>query len=400
MEEEVKYTLIGFVLLMLCPLLSIPYIIYGIWHRRQGAYFLFSLFLGLMAYLSVPSEDLYRHYYLFSYFAVRPVSSVSWIDISLNGVLPYLYWVMAHTGTPYGLIRLMELTLGFWLLCRVFDWMMNHSNQERSKGEVFARFAILFLFFDFMYTTMGVKFGFALCTYIYSLHLILNKGRKLPGLLWLVLTCCWHSSFIFTGLFVYAIYRFNPSRKTALWICGLLAIVAPIVIGIAGEALLGRRFEFYFSKRADDVASYGAMTTTGLVFYILPKLTVIPFAVLLLKHYDTEQKWCRVALGWLILAIALMSNAVTFYRFWWAFMATGVIMFLELEWRVVFSKRVVGALVVCGCLFTALNTLTYHSEVMHSPYYKAFAPAPVILSQDYDKQWVYSHIKHNGRIRK
>lgn len=394
-----KYTLIGFVLLMLSPLLSVPYIIYGIWHRKKGAYFLFSLLLGLMAYLSVPSEDLYRHYYLFSYFAVRPVSSVSWIDISLNGVIPYLYWVMAHTGIPYGLVRLVELTVGFWLLCLVFDWMTDHTGRDFSKGEVFARFAILFLFFDFMYTTMGVKFGFALCTYIYSLHMILNKGRKTEGILWFVLTCCWHSSFIFTGLLVYAIYRFKPSRKTALWICGLLAIAAPLVIGMAGEALLGRRFEFYFSGRS-DVASYGAMTTAGLLLYILPKLTVIPFAILLLRHYNAEQKWCRIALGWLILAIAMISNAVTFYRFWWAFMATGVIMFLELERLVTFPKRTIGTLIVCGCLFTALNALTYHSEVMHSPYYKAFAPAPVILSQDYDKQWVYSHIKHNGRIRK
>lgn len=399
MEEEMKYSLIGFVLLMLSPLLSLPYIIYGIWHRRKGAYFLFSLLLGLMAYLSVPSEDLYRHYYLFSYFAVRPVTSVSWIDISLNGVIPYLYWAMAHTGIPYGLIRLVELTLGFWLLCLVFDWMISHAGRERSKGEVFARFAILFLFFDFLYTTMGVKFGFALCTYIYSLHLLMNRNKRVQGVLWLVLTCCWHSSFIITGLFVFVIYRFKPSRKMALWICGLLAIVAPIVIGMAGEALLGRRFEFYFSGR-NDVASYSAMTTAGLLLYILPKLTVIPFAIILLKHYDAEQKWSRIALGWLILAIAMMANAVTFYRFWWAFMATGVIMLLELDWRVAFTKRTIGALVICGCLFTALNTLTYHSEVMHSPYYKAFAPAPVVLSQDYDKQWVYSHIKHSGRIRK
>ena len=399
MEEEVKYSLIGFVLLMLSPLLSLPYIIYGIWHRRKGAYFLFSLLLGLMAYLSVPSEDLYRHYYIFSYFAVRPVSSVTWIDISLNGVIPYLYWVMAHSGIAYGLLRLVELTLGFWLLCLVFNWMMDHAGHERTKGEVFARFAILFLFFDFLYTTMGVKFGFALCTYIYALHLLMNRGKRVQGALWLVLTCCWHSSFILTGLVVYAIYRFNPSRKTALWICGLLAIIAPIVIGMAGEALLGRRFEFYFSGKS-DVASYGKMTAAGLALYILPKLTVIPLAIILLKHYNAEHKWCRIALGWLILAIAMMSNAVTFYRFWWAFMATGVIMLLELEWRIALSRRTIGTLVVCGCLFTALNTLTYHSEVMHSPYYKAFAPAPVILSQDYDKQWVYSHIKHNGRIRK
>ena len=119
--------MIGVVWLLLCPLLALPYILWGIWQQRRGAYALFSLWLGIMAYISFPSEDLYRHYFLYTFFEVRPISAVSWIDVSLNGVLPYIYWVMSHAGIAYAWLRLMEITIGFYLLTRVYRWMLSQS---------------------------------------------------------------------------------------------------------------------------------------------------------------------------------------------------------------------------------------------------------------------------------
>ena len=142
---------------------------------------------------------------------------------------------------------------------------------------------LLFLYFDFLYTTMGVKFGFALCLYIYSLHLLMNLQQRKSGLFWLIFCCCWHSSFVFTAPAVFVLYKLNLSRTKALWLCFALAIIMPILIHFAGSMLLGRRFDFYFSKKADDVTSYAAMTPIGLALYILPKLTIVPLAIILLK---------------------------------------------------------------------------------------------------------------------
>jgi hypothetical protein len=36
---------------------------------------------------------------------------------------------------------------------------------------------------------------------------------------------------------------------------------------------------------------------------------------------------------------------------------------------------------------------------MYSPYYKSLWPAPLVLSQDYDKQEVYYKIQHDGDFR-
>jgi hypothetical protein len=246
---------------------------------------------------------------------------------------------------------------------------------------------------------MGVKFGFALCLYIYSLHQLINLQQIKKGLFWLLFCCCWHLSFVFTAPAVFVLYKLNLSRTKALWLCFALAIIMPILIHFAGSMLLGRRFDFYFSKKADDVTSYAAMTPIGLALYILPKLTIVPLAIILLKNYTADSKWCRIALGWLILAIALMSNAVTFYRFWWAFMSVGILAFLELEMKVVIQKRTLQYLLLAGVGFTILNMMTYHKEVMYSPYYKSLWPAPLVLSQDYEKQEVYYIIQHDGDFR-
>lgn len=397
MEENVKYPLIGFVWLMLCPLLALPYIVWGIYHQRKGAFLLFSLLLGIFAFISFPSEDLYRHYFIYTFLSVRPIGAITWIEITLNGMIPYVYWFMSHTGITFGWLRFVELTLGFYLLSLVFRYLMDQCSYN--NNERFIRFILLFLYFDFLYTTMGVKFGFALCLYIYSLHQLINLQQIKKGLFWLLFCCCWHLSFVFTAPAIFVLYKLNLSRTKALWLCLALAIIMPIFIHIAGSLLLGRRFDFYFSKKADDVTSYAAMTPIGLALYILPKLTIVPLVIILLKNYTADSKWCRIALGWLILAIALMSNAVTFYRFWWAFMSVGILAFLELEMKVVIQKRTLQYLLLAGVGFTILNMMTYHKEVMYSPYYKSLWPAPLVLSQDYEKQEVYYIIQHDGDFR-
>ena len=398
MEGSVKYPLIGFVWLMLCPLLALPYILWGIWHQRRGAYGLFSLWLGIMAYISFPSEDLYRHYFLFTFLEIRPLSAITWVDVSLNGILPFIYWTMGHTGIAYAWLRFAELAIGFWLLIKVYRYMTE--SLDLSASGRFARFGLLFLFFDFLYTVMGVKYGFALCTYVYSLHLFVNLNQRKGGLAMMALTCMWHSSFIFTTPVVWILYQLKLSKKQTMWLCATLAVVAPIIIFTFGEAILGRRFDFYFSKKAANVVSYAAMTPIGVTLFILPKLAVAPLAVVVMKHYSTDGRWCRIALGWLIMTAALMSNAVTLYRFWWSFMATGVMALYEAEAKELFKPSTIRLLIISGICFTCLNMLTYHKEVLNSPYYKALYPAPLTLSQDYTKQEVYYKIQHDGDFRK
>jgi len=396
---DAQYTLLSVLFLTLCPLLSVPFILYAVYHRQRGAYAVLALLLGIMAFISAPSEDLYRHFCLYSRFSVRPLSAITWMDTSLNGILPYLYWLMARLGISFSYLRFFELTVGFYLLCRIFDEMIEQSTVPYTSQERMVRFAIFFLFFDFLYTTMGVKFGFALCTYLYSLHLIIVRHRTAAGLCFFLLTCMWHVSFVFTGPAVHAIYRYKPSRSTVAWACVVLAVVVPVIISIAGSYLFGRRFDFYFSKKADDVTSYAAMTLPGLMLYILPKLAVIPFALILLKRYTTDTPWCRIATGWFLLAVVMMSNAVTFYRFWWAFMATGPLLVLELERRRRFSQRTLMGLIASGLLFTAFNMTAYHKEVTYSPYYRALYPAPLVIATDFDKRWVFNNIAHDGDFK-
>ena len=396
-KNDIQFLLICFLMLFLCPLLSIPFIIYGIYHRKLGAFASLAILLGIFAYISAPSGDLYRHYNQYNYLSVRPLSAISLTEFYLNGILPYIYWLMSHLNISFSYLRFFELSIGFFLLCRIFNYMIDYSEQDYTKKEIFIRFAILFLFFDFLYTTMGVKFGFAICTYLYSLHLIINKSNLTTSLLFFIFTCIWHSSFLFTGPFVYTIYLLKPQKSTAIWIGIALAFALPIIISLIGYLLFGIRYDFYFSGKAGDVTSYNAMTLTGLILYILPKLTVIPFAIILIKKYDNESGWCRIALGWFMLAIILITNAVTFYRFWWVFMAIGIFFLLDIE-RLSnsFPQEKIRYLFICGLIFTALNMLVYHNEILYSQYYRSIYPIPMALNSDYSKSWVYSNIKHDG----
>ena len=80
-------------------------------------------------------------------------------------------------------------------------------------------------------------------------------------------------------------------------------------------------------------------------------------------------------------------------------MAVGAMALFEIEAYEPLSEKTIRGLILAGICFTCLNCLTYHKELMHSPYYKALYPAPLTLSQDYQKQEVYYKIQHDGSFR-
>jgi hypothetical protein len=71
------------------------------------------------------------------------------------------------------------------------------SEREYTYGEVFMRFCIMYLFFEFIMTTSGVRYGFAVCQYIYALHLVFNKKSWLPALFFALFATQIHVSFAF-----------------------------------------------------------------------------------------------------------------------------------------------------------------------------------------------------------
>lgn len=101
---------------------------------------------------------------------------------SADYFIPIVNWILVNGNIPYQYLRLFSVTESFFLLTVIFNYMIETSEREYTYGEVFMRFCIMYLFFEFIMTTSGVRYGFAVCQYIYALHLVFNKKSWLPAL--------------------------------------------------------------------------------------------------------------------------------------------------------------------------------------------------------------------------
>ena len=60
LRNDKNYLLLTGFVFLLSPLLSLPLIFYGIYHRKRGSFLMLALFMGVMGWLLAPMHALYR----------------------------------------------------------------------------------------------------------------------------------------------------------------------------------------------------------------------------------------------------------------------------------------------------------------------------------------------------
>lgn len=371
-----------FILFLISPIFSLPAIFSGIKQRKKNSLALLALFFGFFAYCTIPGQDLFRHFEHYEYFASLNFKDITDLDFSLNGIEVYIFCLMGKVGLHFDYFRLCTLFLGFYLLCDIFYWKTINTTIYYSDTEYFSRFIILLLFFDLFYTVMGLRYGFALCLYLYGVFRLLERNEKLKSIVFFVLAYLFHGSFVFLAGASLALYYMRISKRNMLFLV-ILAFAAMTYFFAHYSDILGARAEWYGSS--SRVSDYSLMTTWGLIGFAGPKLCALPFALLMLNTDVKNSKWRRMAMAWFVLSLICLSNAVFFYRIWWGFTAIGVYMLLDLEkFHGVYERKLINKLKYAGILFLLLNTIPYHKMFTRSDYYRLFEPVPFILMENYE----------------
>lgn len=384
-------------LFLLSPLLSLPYIILGIYRGEKSAYFLFSLFGGFLAWLQIPYADLYRHTMnAYNYYG----ASLDKVFNNPDFIVPLANWILMNNHIPYQYFRLFYVTESFFLLTIVFNYMINVSPREYTQKEVFERFCILFCFYEFIQTTVGVRYGFALYQYIFSLHLFINKRSYIGALIFAFLAMKIHESFYFFIPISILLYLCCRSRKASIILLICLTAIALPIIG-KFSFLLGRRAEWYFDGGTSVSGNtFKKVTIYGFILFTAIRLFLLPFAFLVIKYFDTSLKWARFAMVWLIIFCVFITNSVMIFRIAFIFAAIGIFLLLAIEMHTMLDKKIVRIILWCGIMTTVLNTINYRTYILESRYQYIAMPTFVILQNQYDKQWIGEHVRGNTIIDK
>ncbi len=206
--------------------------------------------------------------------------------------------------------------------------MIETSEREYTYGEVFMRFCIMYLFFEFIMTTSGYDTVFAVCQYIYALHLVFNKKSWLPALFFALFATQIHVSFAF----------FIP-----------------------------------ISVRGDSVSDNSAITIYGFILTIGVRLFLLPLLVLVYQYFNPTRvaqyhscRWTRMAAVWIGMAVMFISNMTMLYRLPFVLSTIGIFLFTEIEQHSYVRKRFITILLWCGIMTTLCNTVNYRSIILNS----------------------------------
>lgn len=397
LHSDKGFLLLTSIIFLLSPILSLPLIFYGIYCRKRGSFLMLALFMGVMGWLLAPMHDLYRHTITYHYYERYPFSTaINPINLALNGASSFVFWAFSHYGIPFEAMRALVVTIGFYLLCVVFNYMIDHSSHIYSKQGVFLRFIIFLLFFDVFYVIEGIRYGFSMCVYIYALHHLIHLGNKKLFVWLFIFAGCWHLAFFYFGGITWVMYCLKMKRRTYIMFFFIMLAGILLFLSQAASIIGEQRANWYLSGRGDKLAQYSGMTTIGLTVYLLLKFAALPYAVLVFRYYSKEKKWVRMAMGWIFLSLSISFNAVFFYRSWWVFTTMGIFAFLEIEEYSPFGRRWLSTLLLSSILFCSVATTRFHSYIQYSDYYRLFQPVPYILTQTYDQKWTNYNVKLSG----
>lgn len=313
------YTVTVATLFLLSPLLALPYILLGIYRQERSAYFFFALFLGFLAWLQVPLSDLFRHSLNIYHYLDKPFSYAYVNKQSADYFIPIVNWILVNGNIPYQYLRLFSVTESFFLLTVIFNYMIETSEREYTYGEVFMRFCIMYLFFEFIMTTSGVRYGFAVCQYIYALHLVFNKKSWLPALFFALF--CHTNSCIIRILHSYkctavlaVLHQTEDNRIFRLAFCCVNSynFTLQLLIGTArGLVFRGRQQRFrqfcyhylwFYSYHWCQIVSPSFLSACISIFY--PPLHTLHIRVAIPNH---SCRWTRMAAVWIGMAVMFIT---------------------------------------------------------------------------------------------
>lgn len=391
-----RYSIISTIILLISPILAFPFILYGIYNRQKYAFVLFSFFLGLIAFLTIPFADLFRHtmhYYEYEGLTLSEIFCQSELDF----LIPIITSLFVNNGIPYEYFRLFETIIASSLLISIFQYHIGRNNRKYNHKEIFSRFCILILFFEFLATVLGVRYGFAVILYVYGLHFLLDKNKLIHSSLFFILAVLVHLSMAFLIPISLILYKMPiTKRRTLLWIT-IIIVAVPLLFDSLGF-LLGKRGDWYFSEGVNTTKGYANSSAIGLMFVMGKRLFLLPVLYYIGKKY-VNNSWHKMGLVWFIISISFIGNFNLFGRTLFILQLLLPIIIIFSENFSPFSRKKIQIILCCGLLIT-LFTMTdrFRGYIYPSRYERLILPVPMILNETYDKTWILNHIDNNTYI--
>ena len=380
-------------LLLICPILAFSIIIYLIYKGSNKAYYFLAIFLGIVAYLSPPIWDLYRHNMLYYQMQNWNVQYLLLVFSTSGLVAPLTSYILGCNDISFQwqrfIFTIIECSCIFWLLLQ---------QHYKCTGRTRLIFLLLVLIgFNFYWAIESVRGPLAMCLYLVGSYNILHNRYFLFSTILLLISCFTHTFYlVFTIItFIILLTNLNLGQRTNI-ICSLIAL------------LLGSTITLFFNQILLDLIGIGASEkyTTGawaqeqinqqgfnsLVYYQLKRFWFIPIYIYYFLNF-TRDKWstligiigmmylCTLSFWTISERVADLLCMLLIYNYIYTFKNTHY----KLINLVLISMCMYATIVMIRRRFILLPQNNFYSELIY--------PLPIILSNEqYDLDWINKNL--------
>lgn len=248
-DSERKYiSILAFIVYLISPILSLPFIFFSILKKERFGLFVLSLFGGILSYSIVPNWalDLSRYYLLYeriSQYGYEGFLEV--INQHNDYVFFFIYYVFSLTGMHFQFMLFILSSLSFYTVLLVFDVLIK--KQSLRKGEYSLLMLSFILSLPIMSSLSVSRFSLAFVFFVLFTYYQLI-GKRVISYTVLAIACFTHFAFLVYIPFLLLFTLFVNRRKIKVVVVlmvlfsflftasGILASVAPS-IPIIGEKI-------------------------------------------------------------------------------------------------------------------------------------------------------------------
>lgn len=388
--------------LLTFPIMAIPIIFYEIYRKNYYALYYLAFVMSLLAFLWVPSGDLYRYTEDYNYLKTLTFEEF-WDEIKFDFILQSLMYGFAKLGLEFQWFRFTTCFVSYLLIFSIFKDAIKRSTFDARRSTVFMLFIVLFCLLRFSVFSTGVRFtfGMALCFYGYY-HWYLD--RKV-GWLFLIMAGFTHFSFwvivvlaLFSKLLRFPINRivFGIGLVTLFFVTNMLLVEVINILPI--DDLLKKHIENYTTGYYADgeLHNHSFFFRLSQIFSICALYVIIIISFIRLKKFDDYRLYAFM----LILLVLMWNMNSAFNRY--AFLT---IMFFSLVFVINphrrFKRSDLKILFLISLFVYSISIYSVKRELVVGKQKSLFyMPAPFAFTNIYTPQWIDENISKNGGFLK
>lgn len=381
------------------------FIVEGMLKRKQWAFTLGAIFMGLLGILWVPSGDLYRYtedFYLY-YKDCDWNALIRLIQFKVELFLPLLSYLLGKLGIPFDISRLIYAFISYYLMGKML--LSICQNNEKIIGKVYLYAIITFIPLAFIGFLYRYNLSSVLVGYGFYLSFFLNK--KVKGWVYISLACVNHLSFVIFALLALMVQlrAFHCKRKTFL----ILAVSVFVIVNSFTTLFLDLvPMSGIFLKYVEYLSGYWAgeylqdkSIKAMIMLYLSYSIIYVGIGIYWLYYNECDRKYTPIVNAVIILVLIVSPFSTIYARFLMIVLFMVKLYFLFIYRN--YGKQLNYLKIFCWCsiISTLLSVWTFRREMSCSEEYRIlYANVYQIVTFSYTETWIDENVDSNGRLIK